>query len=85
MSEREKGVLFSLRPQWSLFPENFQINKKETEKKFELEKLKKEISLKIFPGLFSLTIEEDMKKTKGKMELCSLRKESKKFKRRNYI
>jgi len=47
--------------------------------------LEKEISLKILPGLFSLTIEEAMKRTKGNMELCSLRKESKKFKRRNYI
>ena len=60
-------------------------NKFLTKKIYELWKLKKEISLKILPGLFSLTIEEAMKRTKGKMELCSLRKESKKFKRRNYI
>ena len=52
-------------------------NKFLTKKIYELWKLKKEISLKILPGLFSLTIEEAMKRTKGKMEFCSLRKERK--------
>jgi hypothetical protein len=32
--------------------------------------------------IIKLTIEEAMKRTKGKMELCSIRKERKKFKRK---